>query len=387
MKIAQVNVYFQPFMVGGAEWYVYNISRELVRRGHEVHVFTSASYDEKKAPESETIDGIFVHRLPLSLDWSYRMKVWKGLREALLAQRFDIIHTYDYAQPHSAVAIKAGSESKTPTVLTVFDVHSMIPRVWYKQIPMRVMEGYVAGKTLPSASIVLVRAPNLVEPLIDLGGVPDRIRVTSSGVRDESLGNFDGEDFRRRYSIAGSPVVLYLGRLNPLKGPQYLIEAAPRIVKEFPEAQFVFVGPDQSGYSEALKSHAAEMNLGSRAHFLGPIYDFADKMAAYASCDVFALPTSYEGTSQSIFEAMAQGRPVVATGVGGVPFQLTDGVEGRLVPYADVEALGGAIVQILGDRELSMEMGRRGRERVMSQRYSVLTSELERIYEEVHVRN
>jgi len=387
LKIAQVNVYFQPFMVGGAEWYVYNMSRELVRRGHEVHVYTSAGYDGKTAPESETIEGILVHRLPLSLDWSYRVKVWRGLQKALAGQHFDIIHTYDYAQTHSAVAIKAGLESKTPTVLTVFDVHSLIPRVWYKRLPMRMMEGYMAGRTLPRASMVLVRAPNLVESLVDLGGVPDKIRVTPSGVRDESLGSFDGEDFRRRHSIVGSPVVLYVGRLNPLKGPQYLIQAAPRIVRDFPEAQFVFVGQDQSGYSEVLKSSVAAANLSPRTHFLGPIYDFDDKMAAYASCDVFALPTSYEGTSQSIFEAMAQGKPVVATDVGGVPYQLKDGVEGRLVPYGDVEALGQAIVQILGDRALSTEMGKRGRARVMPQRYSVLTSELERIYEEVRVHN
>ena len=387
MKIAQVNVYFQPFMVGGAEWYVYNMSRELVRRGHEVHVYTSSAYDGKSAPESETMDGILVHRLPLRLDWSYRMKVWSGLGEALEGQRFDVIHTYDYAQPHSAVAIKAGLKSKTPTVLTVFDVHSMIPRVWYKQLPMRIMEGYMAKRTLRMASVVLVRAPNLVQPLIDLGGFPDRIRVTASGVRDESLDGFDGESFKARHSIVGAPVVLYVGRLNPLKGPQYLIKAASAVVREFPDAQFVFVGPDQSGYSEMLRSNAERTDLGSRTHFLGPIYDFDDKMAAYASCDVFVLPTSYEGTSQSIFEAMAQGKPVIATDVGGVPYQLKDGVEGRLVPYADVDALSQAILQILGDRALSAEMGAKGRVRVMSQRYSVLTSELERIYEEVQVRN
>jgi len=387
MKIAQVNVYFQPFMVGGAEWYVYNVSRELVLRGHEVHVFTAATYGGKTAPEAETMEGIMVHRLPLRFDFSYRMKVWGGLQEALEAQHFDVIHTYDYAQPHSAVAIKVGGRSKTPTALTVFDVHSMIPRVWYKQLPMKVMEGYMARRTLPEASVVLVRAPNLVDPLVGLGGNPDRIRVTSSGVRDESLGSFDGEGFRRRYSIDGSPVVLYVGRLNPLKGPQYLIEAAPMIVKRFPGVQFVFVGPDQSGFTDSLKSMAMKMQLGSRVHFLGPIYDFVEKMGAYASCDVFALPTSYEGTSQSIFEAMAQGRPVVSTNVGGVPYQLTDGVEGRLVPYASVEALGGAIIQILENRELAAEMGVRGRERAMSQRYSVLTSGLETIYKEVRVHN
>lgn len=387
MKIAQVNVYFQPFMVGGAEWYVYNISRELVERGHEVHVFTAATYGGKTAPDTEMIEGITVHRLPLKIDWSYRMKVWDGLGEALDAQHFDIIHTYDYAQPHSVEALRAGERARTGTVLTVFDVHSMIPRVWYKQLPMRMLEGYMARRTLPEASAILVRAPNLVDPLVEMGGLLDRIRVTSSGVRDESLGIFDGAGFRLRHQIESSPTVLFVGRLNPLKGPQYLLEAAPMILKRFPETQFVFVGPDQSRYGKVLKSKASKLGLGSRFHYLGPIYDFAEKMAAYSSCDVFVLPTAYEGTSQSIFEAMAQGKPVVSTRVGGVPYQLTDGIEGHLVPYADAGALGSAIIEILEDRRLCAQMGTRGRQRVMSQRYSVLTSDLERIYEEVMVAN
>ena len=387
MKIAQVNVYFQPYMVGGAEWYVYNISRELVGRGHEVHVFTAATYAGKTAPSSEVIDGINVHRLPLRIDWSYRMKVWEGLQEALGSQHFDLIHTYDYAQPHSIAAIRAGERHGTGTVLTVFDVHSMIPRVWYKQIPMRMIEGYMARRTLPEASMVLVRAPSLVAPLVEMGGVPDRIKVTSSGVRDESLGSFDGEGFKRSRSVHGSPVILYVGRLHPLKGPQFLIEAGPAIIKEFPDASMVFAGPDQVGYEEVLRSRAAKLGVGSHVHFLGPVYDFTEKMSMYASCDVFVLPTSYEGTSQSIFEAMAQGKPVVSTTVGGVPYQLTDGVEGRLVPYAEVGPLTSAILQILRDGRLSSEMGAKGRLRVASQRYSVLTSDLEKIYEAVRMPN
>jgi len=299
-----------------------------------------------------------------------------------------LIHTYDYAQPHSAVAIRAGERTGTKTFLTVFDVHSMIPRVWYKQVPMKIIDGYLARRTLPEASMVLVRAPNLVSPILEMGGKEERIRVTSSGVRDESLGEFDPRGFRTRHGIdEGTPVVLFVGRLNPLKGPQYLVEAAPKILESFPDTRFVMVGPDQSGYAEVLKSRVSKLGLTSKFLFLGPIYDFTEKMSAYSSCDVFVLPTSYEGTSQSIFEAMAQGKPVVSTSVGGVPYQMTDGVEGRLVGYSDVGAVGSAIIQILGDKNLSREMGGKGRQRVLPQRYSVLTADLEELYQEVRASN
>ena len=94
-----VNVYFNPFFVGGAEWYIYNISKRLVKLGHEVHVFTAEKYLDERAPLSEEIDGISVHRLRFKLDLSYRLKVWNGLGDAIAKEgHFDIIHTYEYAQ-------------------------------------------------------------------------------------------------------------------------------------------------------------------------------------------------------------------------------------------------------------------------------------------------
>lgn len=374
-------------MLGGAEWYVYNISTELVKMGHEVHVFTADRCNGTKAPASEVIDGINVHRLPLKIDWTYRTKVWDGLYDAISGGSFDVIHTYDYAQPHSVDAIKAGRRAGKGTVLTVFDVHSMIPRAWYKKLLMRFLDGYMARRTLPDAGCVLVRAPNLVEPIIKLGGDAKRILVTPSGIRDASLGDFDGERFRSSYKVSGSPMILYLGRLNPLKGPQDLLSAAPAILKEFPDASFVFVGPDQSGYSKALRAQADGLGITPHVHLVGPIFDFNEKMQAYAACQVFVLPTAYEGTSQAIFEAMSQGKPVVATRVGGVPYQLSDGEEGYLVEHGDVNALGRRVKELLSDRSLAEGMGRKGRERVGSNRYSVLAANLAEIYGQVRANN
>lgn len=359
---------------------MYNISHELTKMGHEVHVFTADRNRGEKAKPEEVVNGVTVHRLPLKVDLTYRLKVWDGLQEALEAGSFDVIHTYDYAQPHSRTAIRAGKRAHIGTVLTVFDIHSMIPRTWYKQMVMRVIEGRLGKETLQGAGRILVRAPELIPPLVKLGGRQERMEVTPSGIRDESLSLFDGATFRKEHEIGGAPVLLYLGRLNPLKGPQYLIDAAPRILKEFPDASFVFVGPDQSGYREALLSRARNLGVERRTRFLGPIYEFEEKMRAYASCDVFVLPTAFEGTSQAIFEAMAQGRPVVATSVGGIPSQITDGREGFLVSYADPSSLATKVVEVLKTPGLARAMGSRGRERVRDHRYSILASRLAEIY-------
>jgi len=384
LKIAQVNSYYYPFMIGGAEWYVRNISRELSKAGNNVTVFTASTHGDEKAATEEVFEGVTVRRFPLRLDLTYRLKMWEGLKEALADGDFDIIHTYDYAQQHSVDALQAASRKDVGSALTVFDVHSAIPRVWYKRVPMKYLDYYFARRTFPLATRILVRAPNLVEGLPELNGFQSKVRVSPSGARDESFGKFDGGKFRQKYSVGDSPLVLFMGRLNPLKGPQILLEAAPALVKEFPEAVFAFVGPDQGGYKSVLERRASELGVASRIRFTGMISDFEEKMQAYSACDVFVLPTSYEGTSQAIFEAMSQGRPIVASRVGGVPYQIDDGKQGYLVEYGDAQLLSDRIARVLRGGEEIQEMARQGRAKAEDFRYSRLVQGLLSVYEEIN---
>lgn len=383
MKIAQVNSYFHPFMIGGAEWYVYNMSKELVRAGNDVTVFTADHYGGRKAPREETLDGIRVKRFPLKLDLSYRMKLWSGLENALEAESFDIIHTYDYAQTHSLDALHAGRSTHAGTALTIFDVHTSIPRSWYKRIPMKYLDGYFARRTFPIATRILVRAPDLVDGLPGIAKWEAKVRVSPSGVRPESFSKFDGEEFRRRHAIEGAPVVLFLGRLNPLKGPQFIIEVAPLLLKEFPGIAFVFVGPEQAGYKSRLLGRARELGISDHVYFTGMISDFDEKMQAYSSCDVFCLPTGYEGTSQAIFEAMTQGKPIVSTRTGGIPYQIEDGKEGFLVEYGDTRSLEEKIALLLRDPSIAKDLGSRARTRALGFQYPELAQGLTSIYREI----
>jgi len=381
MKIAQVNVYFFPHMVGGAEWYVLNVSRELVRRRHEVHVYAVDKYQGEKLSSSEdVVEGISVHRVPLWLDLTYRAKIWRGLKERLLKEEFDIIHTYDYAQPHSYVSIKAGRASKKPSALTVFDVHSLIPRPFYKSYFMKAFDKYIARFTLNKATRVLVRAPNLSEPLIEMGALREKICVTPSGINDIALLAGNGTAFLEKYKISGRPVILYLGRLHSMKGPQYLVMSAISVLSAYPEAVFVFVGPDQHDFKFTLTELGRKYKVEDRILFTGPIYDIKEKMGAYAAADVFVLPSGYEGTSQAVFEAMAQAKPIIATNRGGIPFQVEDGKEAVLVEYGNVTALSKAILGLLDNPQLAGNLGRQAREKVKRFTYPALVDQLEEIY-------
>jgi len=380
MRIVMVNVYFYPDMVGGAEWYVYNISRELVKMGHEIHVFTGKYPEKKDVSYPDSVEGIRIHRVPLVFNVTYRLKLWKNLGEEIIRESPDLIHTFDYAQWHSYAALKAGSRLGVPTVLTVFDVHSIIPRPWYKQAPMRMLD-WMAGKlVVRRADAVLVRAPNLVPFLLKMGLNKERLLITPSGIRPEALEQADGSRFIEKYGVTGRPVVLYVGRLHPSKGLTHLFRAAPLVVREFPTVVFVLVGQGEEGFKQELVNLSRRLGFEKNVIFTGPIYDFQEKMSAYASCDVFVLPSGYEGTSQSIFEAMAQGKPVVSTRRGGIPFQVEDGVEGLLVEFGDEQGLAHSILRLLKDSEAAREMGRRARRKVEGFTYPLLAEQVEEIY-------
>ncbi len=185
---------------------------------------------------------------------------------------------------------------------------------------------------------------------------PDKIQVVHNTI---PLNGFTSQsDPGKRAELWGEtsrPIVLTVARLDKQKGLAYLLEAATLV----PEASFVLAGsgPERG----ALESQVRAQGLEGRVRFLGYRQDVPELLA---SCDVFVLPSLYEGFSVSILEAMAAGKPVVATDVGGTREALIHGETGFLVPPGDSAALANAIKTILADSILARKMGGAGRCRV-----------------------
>jgi glycosyltransferase involved in cell wall biosynthesis len=159
--------------------------------------------------------------------------------------------------------------------------------------------------------------------------------------------------------LADGPVVLEVARLAEVKGQRHLIAALARL-----DASGILVGEDierGGSYEEVLRREAERLDVADRVVFAG--YR-SDVPAVLAGCDVFCLPSTAEGMPLSVLEAMAQGKPVVATAVGGTPELVVDGVTGLLVPPGDAEALAEALGRVLSDPELAKRMGAAGRQRV-----------------------
>jgi glycosyltransferase involved in cell wall biosynthesis len=170
-----------------------------------------------------------------------------------------------------------------------------------------------------------------------------------------------------------------VGNLYPVKGHRYLLEAVPRILETCPSAVFLVAG--RGTCEEALREQARSLGIDTRVRFLGLRQDVPFLLAIG---DVFVLPSLSEGLSIAILEAMAAGKPVVTTRVGGNPEVVVDGETGLLVEPADAQALASAITRVLTRPTEARRLGLNGLARMKSRfTTGAMVRAYEAIYDEV----
>jgi glycosyltransferase involved in cell wall biosynthesis len=181
-----------------------------------------------------------------------------------------------------------------------------------------------------------------------------------------------------RAELAGErerPVVLTSARLDEQKGHQVLFRAAT----EIPDAVFALAG--EGPQRASLEALAAELGIADRVLFLGQRSDIPELLAA---SDVFALPSLYEGSSLALLEAMAAGRALVSSAIGGTDELIDDGESGLLVPPGDAAALAAALRRLLSDEALRASLAHRARQRVERDfTRDAMARRVEGIYEEL----
>jgi glycosyltransferase involved in cell wall biosynthesis len=150
-----------------------------------------------------------------------------------------------------------------------------------------------------------------------------------------------------------------VARLVPIKRHEWFLEAAVKVTQRYPGCQFLLVGDGER--RQELEEFVRQLGLDGQVRFLGWQRDLE---RIYADLDLVALTSANEGSPVSLIEAMAAGRPVVSTRVGGVPDLVENGVAGLLVPPGDPAALAEAMTTLLADPQRRRLMGQAGRERV-----------------------
>ncbi|HYJ86789.1 MAG TPA: glycosyltransferase family 4 protein [Pyrinomonadaceae bacterium] len=382
MHIVIANQWYPPESGwGGVAMYNHAVAQAYRSLGHRVTVI--ARRNAETTPAYTETDGIHVHRL-LTRDYYYlRQTPFAGYYSRALQQLF-----YSWRLRR---ALKQLNRTHRIDIVEFAEINAegyffarapWVPFVVRCHTPTFVLrESVQPGEALFDTKIisaceqqVIRRAHALTAPSSDMAG---RI-ARATGVKCERItvvpnplgaANENGNGHRPQ-GLASDLTVLYVGRIERAKGILALAEAIPAVVSRIPHARFLIAGYDRStpcGTSQRaeVEDQLAACGVRASVEFLGAVVQ--SKLGSlYQRADLCVVPAlQYESFSYTCAQAMAAGKPVISTRVGGIPETLGDGGAGLLVEPDKPEELVEAIIQLLNDRDKRLAMGRAGRERVL----------------------
>jgi glycosyltransferase involved in cell wall biosynthesis len=362
MKILQLAPYFHPYK-GGQEKYIYNLSKHLVKIGHEVHVVTA---DFPKSQECEVLDGIIIERHnclirplrnPITPDF---LKMENQLK------KYDIVHTHNEHSFAAMVAAYFRTRINVPLVLTC---HGRLEfgTVLNDEL-VKIYDFYIGRKIFEIADVICANSimdrdylssfdPNLYK----------KIKLLSNAIDPDVLRNLEGICLQSEALFQhDSKIILFVGRLIKRKGIEWLIKAMDIIVNREKRndalAILIGTGEDKSHFENLVMKY----NLESHIALLGELSD-QELIYFYKKSHIFVLPSLSEVCPTVILEAMYFGLPVVATKIPGIEDHFSSSA--LLIPPKDEIALAKALIHLLDNDILSEKMGFQGM-KLVNERYT-----------------
>lgn len=324
-------------VLGGGEKWMINAAAGLRERGHSVSVASRRGSELLRAAEER---GLPTAAITIHGEFG-PVNTWK-IRRFLEAGAIDIIVCN--LNKDVRVAGLAGRMSRRTAVVARHGVLLSRKKLKHKLTLTLLTDG------------VLTNAKCIRDTYESYGWFePGHVRVIYNGVPDIPAGpahDFSGE-------FPGRKIVLSAARLTALKGFYHLVEAASFLLAERSDVAFVVAGKGEE--RENLGRLVCEHGIENAFEFPGHVDDVFPLMR---SCDVFVLPSLSEGMPNALMEAMALGKPVVATAVDGTVELIEDGRSGLLVPPADFRALSEKIRELIDHPDRARSLGERAEERI-----------------------
>jgi glycosyltransferase involved in cell wall biosynthesis/protein-tyrosine-phosphatase len=294
-----------------------------------------------------------------------------GLRIAAFLRRFLIEHAVDIVHTHrckdTVLGTLAAKSAGVPHVVRTVHGLSEALRGW-KRAKLAAYEALDKATLWCFADRVIAVSNQMAAALRRSGYRRRAVTCIHNGINLQELRTTRSpDDVRRALGIRADAVVIgSAGRLAPVKGHEYLVRAAPHVLAVEPKATFLFVG--SGPLRGELMALAAALAVDQACVFYDPSLD--DRAGVYdliAAMDVFALPSLSEGVPLALLEAMALGRPAVATGVGGVPEVIMDRATGLLVAPRDALALADACLELVRNPSWAKTLGLRASRMIEAQ--------------------
>jgi len=378
-----------PPYIGGAEEYVINLGKNLVKMGHEVHWITSKI---PKTKDEENYEGIRIHRVPIPFQNMYHFPGRQFFFMTSIIPGIQLAKEMDIVQMNTLVAAPFGwlipKYAGKPSVMFAHELFgvklwSQIGNNLFEKTVYPFMESLMANTPYDR---YLCPSEYSKKTLMSYGAKSRKITVIPHGLNFKMFNPKKGKiNFRKKLGLEKFKLFGYAGRLRADKTAQAknlegLIKAVPHVVKEIDNAKLVLQG---TGFPE-IEPLIRKMNLEDHVIWLGEKFgkDFNFNPQFYKMCDVVVSPSLSEGFNFMLANASACGVPVVATNCGANPERVINRKTG-LLTGSKPEQIASGIVKVLKNNSLARKFGRNGSK--FSKKFTWKKSAMEhtKVYEEL----
>lgn len=369
MKIMMLSWEYPPRIVGGIARVVHDLSHNFAKQGHEVHVIT---YQEGDTKEFERDGDVYVHRVtnyPINannlIEWVMQLNFCMIEKAADVIKeygKFNLVHAHDWLVAYAARALKR--TYKLPLVATIHATESGRNRGIHNQ-----SQGYindVEWMLTYEASQVICNSMYMKNEIRNLFGKPvENIHVVPNGI---NVNKFDGKErdweFRRNYAADYEKIVFFAGRIVNEKGIQVLLNAAPKILANYPNVKFVIAG--RGPCLDELRGLTNYLGLNNKVYFTGYLNDVQiTKM--YKAIDIATFPSLYEPFGIVALEGMLAGAATVVSDSGGLNEIVSHRIDGMKSYAGNPNSLADSILECLYDESLCAQMAKKAHDKVVSE--------------------
>jgi glycosyltransferase involved in cell wall biosynthesis len=365
MRILHLTPYFYPaWAYGGTCRAAWELARASARLGHEVIAFTTDALDvtRRATPETETVEGVNIRRfknisnrlawarlfVPLSLPFH--------LENAIRAA--DVVHLHEYRSLIAAMVLPVLERLHKPLIITA---QGGMPLLAGRFALKRFYDSSIGHRLLNHATRLHALNGMEAKQYVEAGGQLRKVFTAPNCLNIAEYQNLPAHNtFRAQHNIASDvPLVLFLARINKIKGVDFLVSAFAEVARTLPDAVLAIVGPDD-GFLPEVKAQIKTLGIQDRVRFIGYV-DGAAKLEAYQASDVYVLPSNYEILGITLLEALACRTPVITTERCGLADDITQNQLGGVVAYGNVTELSNALLDTLKNRAPSQAEAERRR--------------------------
>ena len=369
--------YYKQYAYGGAEVAAYNLAVNMVKRGHQVSIFTT-SIDHKDSIEKR--ENMTIHRYAKNLKVG-RSNISFGLFYKPQKYQLDVIHAHLSVKIDGLAALLHAKRRKIPLIVTHHADTNVYRGFVHKTRIVYFFSSYVIKRCFSYADVIISPSEYYIDESRFLREYRNKIVVIPNGI---NVQNFDiplsKEECRGRLGLPlDKNIILFVGNLTPYKGPDVLVRAMQKIAQEVPDTELVFVGSGKM--RDELGKLAEKIGIKNHLKFTGFVEE-SMKPLYYKAADIFVLPSTLntEVFPIVLLEASAAGLPMVVSNLNTFKCIIEDGYNGLFTKRGDENSLVDAIVYLLKNEDLRKKMGENARKKVKNYSWERIAEMIEEVY-------